>query len=317
MKQYFSPFLFTIAGILLILSSCLGPQNKKPEVVLGEYNFLVSNDNGRNGNYDQKPIAEAMGIWADSADAEFMAAVGDVHHYGGIRSTQDPLWMTNYELVYSQAALQLDWFPVLGNHEYRGNTQACIDYSQTSRRWNLKSRYYSFSAEVNDSTSICFVFIDTPPLIDKYRNDSTSYLDARFQDMNKQLSFIDSVLSQSNDTWKIVMGHHPIHAYTTKDSSERHDLQQRLEPILKNNKVDVYINGHIHNFQHIQKEGSAIDYIVNSSASLSRPVEEIEETQFCSPVTGFLVCGADHNAFHINMMNKNGECIYTYSRSKQ
>ena len=49
----------------------------------------------------------------------------------------DPLWMTNYELIYSHPELMIDWFPLLGNHEYRGNTQAVLDYSNISRRWTM------------------------------------------------------------------------------------------------------------------------------------------------------------------------------------
>ena len=34
------------------------------------------------------------------------------------------------------------------------------------------------------------------------------------------------------------------------------------------NNVAIYACGHIHNFQHIQKKGDNIDYVVNSSSSL-------------------------------------------------
>ena len=48
--------------------------------------------------------------------------------------------MTNYELIYSHPELMIDWLPILGNHEYRGNTQAIIDYSNISRRWNMPGK---------------------------------------------------------------------------------------------------------------------------------------------------------------------------------
>ena len=106
-------------------------------------NFYLANDLGRNGYYDQKPIAELMGKMAETIDIEFVVAAGDVHHFEGVRSVQDPLWMTNYELIYSHPDLMLPWYPVLGNHEYRGNTQAVIDYSNISARWEMPARYYT------------------------------------------------------------------------------------------------------------------------------------------------------------------------------
>jgi len=280
------------------------------------FNFIVANDLGRNGYYDQKAIATSMGHWADSADIEFVAAAGDVHHFNGVASVNDPLWMTNFELIYSDPSLMLDWYAILGNHEYRGNTQACLDYGKVSRRWVMPSRYYTMVKKIDDKTSLRLVFVDTAPLISKYRKDSTEYPDAYKQNNKAQLHFIDSVLSNSKETWKVVIGHHPVYAFTPKDSSERADMQARLDPLLRKHKVDFYICGHIHNFQHIKTKGSPVDYIVNSSASLSRPVEKMDGTQFCSDLSGFLICAVDSAHFAINMMDKNGECIYTYSRKK-
>ena len=48
--------------------------------------------------------------------------------------------MTNYELVYSHPELMIPWYPILGNHEYRGNTQAVLDYSQVCARWEMPAR---------------------------------------------------------------------------------------------------------------------------------------------------------------------------------
>ncbi|HRZ96461.1 MAG TPA: metallophosphoesterase [Paludibacter sp.] len=307
-----SVLFFILASFL----SCETKQNDESKLGFTDYNFIVANDLGRNGYFDQKTIAMSMGIFAYNHDIEFVAAAGDVHHFNGVTSVTDPLWMTNFELIYSHPDLMLDWYAILGNHEYRGNTQACLDYTKISRRWIMPSRYYTMAKEVNDSTTMRLVFIDTAPLIQKYREDSLDYPDAWKQDDKAQLQFIDSVLAASKETWKVVIGHHPVYAYTLKDSSERTDLQARLDPILQKHKVDFYFNGHIHNFQHIKVAGSPVDYIVNSSASLSRPVEEMEGTQFCSPLSGFAVCSVDSAKFTVNFMNKSGKSIYTYTKTK-
>lgn len=106
----------------------------------GDVTLYMTNDMGRNGYYDQKPIAELMGEMAGVVDPECVFAAGDIHHFNGVASLQDPLWMTNYELVYSHPDLMLDWFPVCGNHEYRGNTQAFMDYGKVSRRCSIQHR---------------------------------------------------------------------------------------------------------------------------------------------------------------------------------
>ncbi|WP_455592194.1 metallophosphoesterase [Bacteroides sp.] len=302
-------------SLLLAITTLASAQVSDYSIFDKKFNFYIANDLGRNGYYDQKPIAELMGTMAEEIGPEFVIATGDVHHFEGVRSVNDPLWMTNYELIYSHPELMIDWYPVLGNHEYRGNTQAVIDYSSISRRWTMPARYYT-KAFNDKGTSIRIVWIDTAPLIDKYRNEKETYPDAGKQDMNKQLAWLDSVLSAAKEDWIVVVGHHPIYAQTPKDDSERGDLQKRLNPVLKKHKVDMYIAGHIHNFQHIRVPDSNIDYIVNSSASLARKVTPIEGTQFCSPKPGFAVCSVDKAQLALRMIDKKGSVLHTVMRKK-
>lgn len=282
----------------------------------GEITLYMANDLGRNGYYDQKPIAELMGEMAGTVDPKCVLAVGDIHHFNGIASLQDPLWMTNYELIYSHPDLMIDWFPVCGNHEYRGNTDAFLHYGSISRRWMMPSRYYT-KVFTKKNTTVRVVFLDTAPLIDKYRQDSATYPDARNQDMQAQLSWLDETLKNAHEDWVIVVGHHPIYAETGKSESERLDMQKRVMPILhKYNNVAIYACGHIHNFQHIQKKGDPIDYVVNTSASLARPVKPIDGTVFCSPADGFSVITVDKKQLRLSMIDKDGNIIHEVTKSK-
>ena len=303
--------------ILLFLSVCTFIQAQLTDYSIFDkkFNFYIANDLGRNGYYDQKPIAELMGKMGEEIGPEFVIAAGDVHHFEGVRSVNDPLWMTNYELIYSHPELMIDWFPLLGNHEYRGNTQAVIDYSKISRRWTMPDRYYTKTFN-EEGTTTRIVWIDTAPLIDKYRTESNTYPDACKQDLNKQLTWLETTLANAKEDWIIVAGHHPIYAYTPKDESERTDMQKRVDTILRKYKVDMYICGHIHNFQHIRIQGSKIDYVVNSSASLARKVQPIEGTQFCSPEPGFSIFSIDKKELNLRMIDKKGNVLYTVTRKK-
>ena len=234
----------------------------------------------------------------------------------GVQSVSDPLWMTNYELIYSHPDLMIDWFPVCGNHEYRGNTQAVIDYSNVSRRWMMPSFYYTKSFE-EDGATVRVVWVDTTPMIDKYRKDTEDYPDASKRDYQRQLQWVDSVLTSATEDWVIVAGHHPIYADTDKSEKERADMQKRLDTILRKHHVDMYICGHIHNFQHIRMKGSDIDYVVNSSGSLSRGVNPVDGTVFCSGEPGFSVVSADKKSLKLFMIDKNGNVLHTISRTKK
>ena len=287
--------------------------NEQWEEMKGDINLFLANDLGRNGYYEQKPIAELMGVMAETIGPECIIAAGDVHHFNGVASVDDPLWTTNYELIYSHPELMIDWLPVLGNHEYRGNTQSVLDYSKKSRRWVFNQRYYTRCYEDNKAgVSLRVIFIDTTPLISKYRKDEETYPDANLQDAERQLAWIDSTLAVAKEQWVIVVGHHPIYAQTGKSDSERKDLQKCLLPILqRHNNVDAYLCGHIHNFQHIRHNGDPINYIVNSSASLARDVSPTDGTVFCSPEPGFSVISASKDLLNVYMIDKSGTVLYT------
>ena len=79
-------------------------------------------------------------------------------------------------------------------------------------------------------------------------------------------------------------------------------MQKRVDTILRKHKVDMYICGHIHNFQHIRVPGSDIDYVVNSSGSLARKVEP--------------VCSIDKKELNLRMIDKKGNILYTVTRKK-
>ena len=262
-----------------------------PAIPEDNLNFFLANDLGRNGYYEQKTIAELMGRVAERIDIEFVVAPGD------------------------NPDLMIDWFATCGNHEYRGNTQAVLDYGRVSRRWMMRDRYYSRLFELDKETVEIF-FIDTTPLIGRYREKEEKYPDAGTQSIDDQLRWLEGALSASKAKWKIVTGHHPLYADTDKSESERTDMRRHVEPLLDKYEVDMYLCGHIHNFQHIQPAGSRVDYVVNSAGSLSRRVKAIEGTRFCNDEAGFTLFSMNDNAITFYMMNGKGKVLYQYTRTK-
>ena len=309
--------LLVIAASILLNITAKAQTPEQWKSLKGDINLFIANDLGRNGYYEQKPIAELMGKMGEEIGPEAVIAAGDVHHFEGVISTQDPLWMTNYELIYSHPELMISWFPVLGNHEYRGSTQAALDYRNVSRRWEIGGRYYTKVYDDN-GVSIRLVLIDTTPLINRYHHDST-YPDVDSQDIDAQLKWIDETLNAAKEDWVIVVGHHPMYAQTKKDEIEQKDMQSRLLPILQRykDKVAMYICGHIHNFQHIRRGNDGIDYVVNTSASLARKVSATEGTVFCSPSEGFSVVSATKQQLNLYMIDKTGNVIHQINKSKK
>ena len=106
-------------------------------------NFIVMGDWGRNGADHQREVAVQMGKTANRIQSQFTISTGDNFYPSGVISEWDPLWRYSYEDIYTDFRLQWDWYPVLGNHDYKSNPEAQVKYSQISRRWRMPSRYYS------------------------------------------------------------------------------------------------------------------------------------------------------------------------------
>ncbi|MDO5524266.1 MAG: metallophosphoesterase [Bacteroidia bacterium] len=313
---------FFLLSVLLTIGTVYAQSNKiNAEIAYDDgYNFFIGNDLGRNGYYKQKDVARVMGQLAEDIGIEFVAAAGDTHHWGGVQSVHDPLWMTNFELIYDHPELREDWHAILGNHEYQGNTQAVIDYSQISRRWAMPARYYTKTIEpepdeVDEFDTAKVFFIDTTPLIQKYYEEGDKYRDVFEQDSTQQLRWLEEELAKATEKFKIVIGHHPIYVSEEKRVDEE-DLIKKLDPLLRKYGVDIYIGGHSHTFQHLTKPGTKVQYVVNASGSLGREPVKGPDTQFCSSDEGFSVISIEKGRMKMTFINYLGHPIHQFEVKK-
>ena len=61
---------------------------------------------------------------------------------------------------------------------------------------------------------------------------------------------------------------------------------------------------------------NVIEYVVNSSGSLSRDVKPVEGTVFCSPKEGFSLITVDEDSLNLHMMDKKGRILHTVTCTK-
>lgn len=307
--------LLSIIAILFVISGAFAHNPKAWRKLRQDINIFWASDLDRGGCFDQQVIANLMGEMAGKIKPECIISTGDTHHGNGVKSTTDDDWQEHLIEMYNHRNLaKLDWWAVTGNHEYRGNSQALIDYSKVNPHWRMPAKYYTMVFKKGGAT-IRFVMLDTTPLIDRYR-ESNKYPDAKHQDKEAQLEWLDKVLSEATEDWVIVAGHHPVYADTKKPRIERDDMKKAINSILRKHKVAMYICGHIHSFQHIRRKGYDIDYLVNSSASWARDVKKTKDMQYCSNEAGFSVITASKKRLSVHMIDKNGNILHTVNKTK-
>jgi len=277
-------------------------------------NFLVIGDWGRCGEYYQKEVADEMSKASVGADVSFILSTGDNLYPDGVASIDDPLWNRSYEDVYHQFSLQKPWYVVLGNHDYRTNPQAEVEYSKKSARWNMPARYYFKKMPLNDGSGkqILFVFLDTSPLIDKYYTDSYYEENVKTQDTAAQMAWLRKTLSDPDTSirWRIVVGHHPLYTSGKRiKSPETTQFRKIMKPVFDKYKVDAYICGHEHQQEYLT-EGNT-QYFISGSASEVRPVEgNYPGSKFRASEHAFEVFSITENQLQVQIITWEGKIIY-------
>ncbi len=291
------------------------------EVVKGATSFLAMGDWGRNGEPEQKSVANQMGTTAKQLDAAFMLILGDNFYPSGVASTQDYQWISSFESVYTAHSLQTDWYVALGNHDYKGNPQAQVDYSKLSRRWHMPQRYYAKKISMDDDTTqqILLVMLDTSPFISQYYSSADHKDNVRTQDTAAQRKWLEEVLSDPspNIKWRIVAGHHPLYTGGKRiNSADTKEMNRLLKPIFDKYKVDAYIAGHEHSLQYIKPAGATHYFVSGAGSEITPAVKHPDGGKFALSSNGFIAFSVTPAAMLIQIINEKGAILYKETINK-
>lgn len=279
-----------------------------------DMHFTAIGDWGRNGADHQLEVAKQMGNWVTDHPNDFIISTGDNFYPSGVVSEYDPLWHYSYENIYTDFALQWDWYPILGNHDYKSDPDAQVRYTKISRRWKMPARYYSKTFDLKGKGKVLMAFIDTNPMIPEFYSNSEYGPHVAGQHPEKQLEWLDSILSTQDPDirWKIVVGHHPI--YTVGPRTNNYDtlaVRKVLEDILQKNKVHIYLSGHDHSLQHIKLKNKHFHQLISGSGSEITPVKpDMEISCFEAAEYGFMYIAMDEKRLHLQVVSHTGAILY-------
>ena len=186
--------------------------------------------------------------------------------------------------------------------------QAEIDYSDLSSRWVLPDRYYSVIEQIEPSTSVLILILDTSPFIESYQTDP-KYHEVLGQDTEKQLVWLEKTLSESDADWKITVGHHPVY---TADSPRggTPELLDAFKPVFDDYNTHVYLCGHNHNLQHLKPEGP-VHYFVSGGGSRVNNSKENEFSLFSKGISGFMAVSLASDRMQVQFIDHMGILLYT------
>jgi len=268
--------------------------------------FIAFGDWGRNGEKDQTQVATQMARWAAATPPQFIISVGDNFYEDGVADTDDPQWQTSFERVYADPALQVPWYVILGNHDYRGSCEAQLAYGKISPRWQMPARYFQQTHQLNATTAADFFYLDTSPLLGMYYTDPKMGPQIRAQNMPAQIEWFKNALAASTAQWKIVFGHHPI--YSGGIHSDTKELVEHILPLLHEHKVQAYFNGHDHDLQHMLEH--KLNLFCTGAGSRVRFTFNTRYTKFSRSTPGFTTVNLTPDKMDVRMIDNQGRQIY-------
>jgi len=170
-------------------------------------------------------------------------------------------------------------------HRCVGSVESQVNLSLP--HWNLPSRYFSriitdpnatpsprgaggYEGGGDDSGSFLgeLFFIDTTPLLNKYKKDHRVWRNIRkTTNSYRQLQWLENALRTSKAAWKIVIGHHPLYTYGAHHGENWGPNHAELKRILEENRVSFYLSGHDHNLQCIRPVNETVTHVVTGAGS--------------------------------------------------
>jgi len=208
-------------------------------------NCLLLGDMGSKGN-SQNKVAKSMEKLIKENNIKFICGLGDNIYEHGVTSVDDNKFKTHFEKPYKN--IKKKFYMCLGNHDYGEITpdepisdsfQHQIDYTKHSDKWNLPERYYTFTKKYDD-TIIDFFVLDT----------NLDLMDA--ETIETQKEFMIKAIKKSKADWKILYGHHTYRSTAGHGNAER-DFEDFFNDLFDLGKIDIYMCGHDHTKQYIQK----------------------------------------------------------------
>ena len=200
----------------------------------------------------QLSAARLLGQVSTKINSQFTLAIGDNFYFSGVNSIYEDRWEQTFSRVYTDKSLQKPWYPILGNHDWRGNYSAQIDYSRINNRWSMPNLWYSLEYHLEnfkikiimiDSQVHCDVDLETNKPNQQYKIPPTQQQkDDQFEFIKKELQTSD----QQQFDYIFLVSHYQIYTPYSHKS-----CMFDIDELIKKHKITAFINGHVHDSEHL------------------------------------------------------------------
>ncbi|EAQ74561.1 MULTISPECIES: metallophosphoesterase [unclassified Synechococcus] len=231
-----------LAGTLLLERQSPGQAATPAKPEAARLHWLAVADTG-GGNEPQRAVGRAMAAVHRARPVDLVVLAGDnIYPKGDISQVKEKFTIPYKALLTAG----VPFHAVLGNHDIRtANGDPQIAY----RPFGMKGRWYTLARG-----PVEFFMLD-------------SNVNA---DWGRQLPWLKRALAASQAPWKVVVAHHPIQSSGHYGNNEA--ARARLAPLFRQFGVQLYINGHEHNYERSKPINGTTYLVVGGGGAYLRPV---------------------------------------------
>ncbi len=269
-----APAILLAAGLSSLLA-----QPPQPAEASASLRFLAVADTG-SGDGNQRAVGQQMALVHQRRPVDLVVLGGDNIYPSGDLALVESTFLVPYAALLRA---RVPFHAVLGNHDIRtANGAPQVAYGP----FGMKGRYYNLRRG-----PVEFFMLDTNGNVDWQR----------------QISWLRTTLAQSRAPWKVVVGHHPI--YSSGFYGNDPQLAAKLTGLMQRHGVQLYINGHEHNYER-SKPIAGITYLVVGGGGASlRPVLPTDQSARVASVFSFAELEATPRELKLWAWDKNGRPI--------
>ena len=292
---------------LLVLSAC-----PAPPVDYEPVRIAVLGDQGE-GNDAQFEVGLVLRDVCAAQGCDFALLLGDNFYDVGVTGVDDVQWQDKFELPYAE--VDLDFYAVLGNHDYGGTSNLeraghQIAYTDFSEKWMMPDHFYAHS-----HSNVDLVALDTSPPM--YPISLASIGD-------RQAPWLDDQFAgfEPDDRWRIVYGHHPYLSNGHHGDAGAYDglpdtitisgapvgamLQEQVCGV-----ADLYLAGHDHDRQWLEPTCDGTQLMISGAGSKLRPFEGAQPVHWSDDqTTGFAWLEIDDETITVQFWDRDGSMAF-------
>ena len=241
--------------------------------------WLAVADTG-SGDANQRAVGQQMAAVHRRRPVDLVVLGGDNIYPSGDMALIEATFRRPYADLL---AAGVPFHAVLGNHDIRtANGDPQVAY----KPFGMQGRFYNLRRG-----PVEFFLLDT--------NGKA--------DWQRQVSWLRSVLARSTAPWKVVVGHHPI--YSSGFYGNDPGLQAKLAALMRKHGVQLYINGHEHNYERSVPIDGITYLVVGGGGASLRPVIPTAQSATASSVFSFAELEATPRELTITAWDKSGRQI--------